>query len=615
MMKNKITAMTVIALPAILLASPAATLQAAESVKLDDQGGLELSITANRRPQSIDNTLASVTVITRQDIEKLQAQDIIDVLRLQRGINLSRNGGPGSQTSIFIRGAESDQALVLLNGVRVSSATTGAFDWSILSLEQVDRIEIVRGPRAALYGSDAIGGVIEITTRKTGKPYVKVTAGRYDTKKFSAGFADGDANTQVALNISSEKSDGFSATNEKAGAFVFNPDKDPYHKNSVSLAFSRQITQRSKAGVDLFQSNNKVDYDQGNSDAELQTIGAYLETDFSNRWSQKISLSHSNDDLVSRSAFGTSHFETLRNEFNWQNNVALSAATNLILGLNYREDQGKSADFNRTIDNTAVYANLNNKRGPLNLDALLRYDDHSKAGSKLTGQLAAGYDFSDSTTAFASYGTAFKAPNINELYYPGFFGSYAGNPDLKPETSKTFEVGFKSQINPNHRLEASVFQTKVKNMISFSGENNQAINTDKVDLEGLELGYTGQHNQLDWGLNLSLLKAEDDKTGERLIRRPKHKLSLNLGYALSSRTHLGLDATLVGSRKDNDFSTFPATRVNLDSYSILNLSLDHKLGKHVGVGVRVENVTNENYELAYGYNTPKRGAYLTLSYQ
>jgi len=616
-MKNNLSVAIKAAIPLILLSSQTQIATAKEAVKLDNDGGLELSITANRRSQSTDNTLASVSIITRKDIENIKAYDLVDVLRLQRGISISRTGGSGSTTSVFIRGSESDQVLVIMDGVRVSSATTGSFNWADLSLAQVERIEIVRGPRAALYGSDAIGGVIEITTRKDFKPYVSLGYGKYSTKQLSAGFAGDFDKNHVAINVSGEKSDGFSSTNEKAGQFTFNADKDPYEKKGISLSLSRQFNDRIKAGINVTKNENEADYDQGVTDSNLETISLFMDSDLSERWKHEVRASHTKNDSVSTSAFGKSPFKTLRNELNVQHHYKFSDATSIIVGGNYREDKGTSNDFDKKIDNQAIYSNINNKRGALNLDLSARYDKHSKAGSKTTGQIAAGYDLSSKTTAYASYGTAFKAPNINELYYPGFgaTNSYAGNLNLKPETSETFEVGIKTKISQNQRLEASIFKTDVKNLISFVGENNQAVNNDKVELKGLEIGYGANLGKLDLGLNVSLLRTKNVATGERLIRRPNSKVTLNLAYAINNRTRIGMDASIVSSRDDLNFNAFPAERVKLASYSLLNLSLNQKVTKRTSVGLRLENITDEDYELAYGFNTPKRSAYLTLSYQ
>jgi len=592
--------------------------QADDGVTIREDGGLELSITANRRTEAVNKTLASVSVINRKDIERLQAQDVIDVLRLQTGIDISRNGGAGSQSSVLLRGAESDQMLVLLDGVRVSSATIGSFDWSSLSVDQIERIEIVRGSRTALYGSDAIGGVIEIFTRKNLGSYASLTVGELATRRGSAGFSKSNGKSQISLNISAEKSDGFSASNEKAGAFVFDPDKDGHDKRSISAALSHQISDATNVGLNVFYSNNKVDFDQGDSDTDLQTIRTFMKMKVSDKWSQKFSLSSINNDLVSSSSFGVSKFDTTRNVLNWQNDLIFSKNTGLVLGLDYREDKGKTKDFDDKITNKAVYANLNNKRGALSFDVSGRYDDHSQAGGKFTGQVATAYDFSDTTLAYASYGTAFRAPSVNDLYYPGFFGSFAGNPNLKPETSKTVQLGLKSNHSLNassHRFEASIFRSKIEDMATFGGENNQLINTDKVTNKGIELSYKGKADTLDWGLGATIQRAEDTSNSERLVRRPNNKFTANLGLAVSSRTRLGLDALVSSSRQDNDFSEFPSKRTILGSYALLNLSAKHQLSKHLDLGLRIENLTDEDYQLAHGFNTPGRAAYLTLSFK
>lgn len=597
------------------ITTPFGFASAEDAVTLNEDGGLELSITANRRLQSINKTLAPVSVITREEIDGLQALDIIDVLRLQTGVDISRTGGAGSQTSVILRGAESDQVLVLVDGIRVSSVTTGSFDWSSISLDQIERIEVVRGSRTALYGSDAIGGIIQVFTRKNSTPYASVTLGKYGTKRASAGFSKGFNKTKVSLNVSAEESDGFSATNINAGEFSFNPDKDPYEKRSVTAAFSHQLTNSSKVGIDLLHSRNKADFDQGDSDTELQTLGAFLDIKVSERWSQKLKLSRTNSDLESASEFGISTFDTNRQTLNWQNDLKISDRTALILGLDYREDEGKSADYDEKIDNKAVYANITNQRGRLNLELSARYDKHSQAGNEVTGQIATGFELTPDTTLYASYGTAFKAPTINELFYPGFFGSFAGNPDLDPETSKTFELGIKSKVLNNQRLEANLFHTKVEDLISFSGVDNQAINNNEVTIKGLELGYSGNVSKFDWGLGATIQRAENDGTGESLIRRPNNKFTANLGYTPNAKTRLGLDASLVSSRIDNDFSSFPSERKKLDSYELVNLTIKQKLTKHTSLGLRVENILDDDYELANGFNTPGRGAFVTFSYR
>lgn len=620
-MKNKLFA-TAVATPAILFTSLLVTQTSmADTINVSDNGGLQLSITANRRAQAIDKTLASVTVITRKDIDKIQAQDVVDVLRLQRGIDISRNGGVASTTSVFMRGSGSEQVLVLLDGVRVSS-NSGAFDWSQVSLEAIERIEIVRGPRAALYGSDSIGGVIELTTRKNAKPYVSATVGSFGTQKLSAGLSGGTEKIQASVNVSTDKSDGFSSTNIKSADY--DPDDDAYQKNSVSLSLSNKFTENTKAGIELFHSNNKAKYDEGNfanditkNDASLENISTFIESKVSDSWSQKLRLSHSNDELDIVSIFGVFNYVSKGKELNWQNDLQLSETTSAIFGLNYRDKSGKTSNFNERIKNKAIYANINNKQGKLNVDLSARFDDNSQAGNKATGQFAIGYDVSNSTSVYGSYGTAFKAPTMNELFFPSFFGSSAGNPNLQPETSKTLEVGLKKQPFKNAHFEVSAFRTEVDDQISPNTASNMVINVDKATIKGLEIGFSGSYKVLDWGVDLTHLNTESTPSGERNLRMPNNKLALNIGYTINDKTRLGIDALLVSSRSDIAVApvTYVRSRVDLDGYGLLNLSLNHKLNKRMKVGLRLENVTDEDYELAHGYNTPKRSGYLTFSYK
>jgi len=604
---NKTSFALKLAIPLAIFSLQTQAVQAADGVELTDSG-LELTVTANRRIQAIDKTLASVTVITRKQIEETQTQDIVDLLRQQRGISVARSGGPGSQTSLFVRGAESDQVLVLLDGVRISSSTTG-FDWSQLPIDQIDRIEIVRGPRAALYGSDAIGGVVEITTRKNTSPYISATVGKYNTRKLSTGFSARNEKINVSMNLSSEKSDGFSSQN--VNGFGFEADDDAYEKTSVSFAVGAQLTAKHKVGIQLFQSTGFVEFDSvsaafpafsiidANSSTELRTIEASLNSIIAENWSQKISVSNTDNEFRG--------FSTKRDEVNWQNNITLSDNSSLLFGANYRDESGETSSVpTNSVTNKALYVNYNTNIAALNLDASLRHDDHSRAGSKMTGQAAIGYELTKNNNVFMSYGTGFRAPNINDLYYPDF-GSYAGNPDLKPETSKSFEVGIKSQISDNNRLEMSLFHTKVSGLINNSGVNNQAINIDKATLKGLELGYKGKFKKIDFGLDYTLLRTQNDETGKRLLRRPDRKVNLNLAYSVSNKTRLGMDASIVSSRSD-----FGA---ELDGFSVVNLSVNHKLTKRANIGLRLENVTDEEYEYASGFNTSGRGAYLTLSYK
>jgi len=614
-----------IALPVVLLSTQFSTVQANDAVSLNESGELEVTVTASRREQKTINTLAPVSVITRTQIENTQAQDVIDVLRMQNGIDIARNGGKGTTTSVFLRGANSSQVLVLLDGVRVSSATTGNLDWAGLPLTQVERIEIVRGPRAALYGSDAIGGIIQIFTRKKSGSYVSATLGKYGTSGLNLGFAEKGEKTNFALNIATENSDGFSATNERAGPFTFVPDADGYAKKSVNASLSHQITDSTKAGLGFLYSDNEAEFDEGDSDLELQTISAYVSSKISDKWTTKLSVSEARNETISASAFGTSTFDTKRTEINWQNDLTLSENTDFTVGLSHRDTDASITgftNFDGDITNSAVYANLLNRMGKVNLDLSGRYDDHSQAGGEFTGQVAAGYSITTTSNFYASYGTAFRAPNVNDLFNPGFpsfsdptIFEFGGNPDLDPEKSETFEVGYKTSVGRYSKMDFSVFRTNVDDQIVFQGPNRQLINLDETLLKGFEVSYSGNTDKFDWNLGATIQRAVNDKTKERLVRRPNNKFTVSVGAKVTPKTRLGLDALFSSSRVDNDFGSFPSVRTNLKSYSVINLSMNHKVSKNVDFGVRVENLGDAIYETAHGYNTPRRGAFFTFTYK
>ena len=614
-----------VALPVVLLSSQISVAQAEDAVSLNQSGELEVTVTANRREQQSRNTLAPISVITRDEIENIQAQDIVDVLRLQNGVDIARNGGAGNTTSVFLRGSNSKQVLVLIDGVRVSSATNGSFDWAGLPLDQVEKIEIVRGPRAALYGSDAIGGIIQVFTRKKSGSYVSATLGKYGTSGLNVGIAKNGEKTDFALNVATESSDGFSATNSRAGEFTFVPDLDGHSKKSINGSLSHQLNDKTKAGVNFFYSSNDAEFDEGDSDLEVQTLSAFVSSEISDKWKTKLTVSEARNETISASAFGVSTFDTKRTEINWQNDLTLSENSDFIVGLSHRETDAKItgfSNFDDDISNSAIYANVLNRIGKFNLDLSGRYDDHSQAGGEFTGQVATGYSFTPNTNAYISYGTAFRAPNINDLFNPGSpsfsdptIFQFAGNPDLEPETSKSFEVGLKTNIGQHSRLDFSVFRTKVADQIVFQGVNNQLINLDETLLKGVEISFAGNTEKYDWRLGTTIQRAIDNKTKERLVRRPNNKFTLEVGAKVTPKTRLGLDAVFSSNRIDNDFSSFPSSRTSLKSYSLVNLSLNHKISKSVNLGMRVENVGDAIYETAHGYNTPRRGAYFTFSYR
>lgn len=568
-------------------------------------------VTAQRLPTPADETLAAVTVITREDIEATNPQSISDLLRLQPGIDVVRSGGIGGNTSVFLRGSNSDHVLVLIDGVRAASSASGLFEWRQITPAQIERIEIVRGPRAALYGSDAVGGVIQIFTRQPQGMTASVTAGSRDTQRAEAGIGLGEA-TRLAVNTSFTRTDGISATN--SSNFSHDPDNDGYINRSVNARFTTPLWSDAVLRLSGWHANSDIEFDEGVQDSVNGTYSARLSDRPLAAWNYALTLGYNQDDIETKSAF-PSRIETQRTTLDWQNNLDLGARQSLTLGLFWRRDTGKNIDattsrliFNDSITNSAAYANWLGTFGRNDFELGVRYNQQSEFGGYPTGQLAWGHRFGAGYRMILSYGSAFKAPNLNELFHPGVGGFFAGNPDLEPERSHSAELAFRyQQPGGRRRVEANLFYTRIEGLIAFAGERSQAINIDKAQIPGLELQYADGIGRWRVDSSLTLQRPRNLTEDTRLLRRPDTKFSLVLARTLGQSGLIRGELLRIGERIDIGGET-------LGGYTLLNLSGQVHLTQTLSLEGRIENVTDKKYENAFGFNTLGRMFYLSLRY-
>ncbi len=571
-------------------------------------------VTANRSAETVDETLASVSVITRTDIENSQARSVMDLLSAQAGVDVTRNGGPGSATSIFLRGTNSNQTLVLIDGVRASSATTGGFAWQNLSPTDIERIEIVRGPRAAQYGADTIGGVIQIFTRKNRQLNVRVQGGSYNTKLAEVGFGGGNK-VRYSVNFTANDSDSFSSTNAKAG-YYYDPDNDGYKKRSFSGNVDVPVGEASQLSFKAWYSDNKNAFDKGISDAINATIDGRFVTQTSASWKQTFQAGLAQDDVETSSSY-PSRIKTDRLTAYWQNDLTLNPGNLLSLGLSGYQDKADNSNpstganvFNETTDNKALFAIWQGNFGKHDLNASARVDDYSSYGSHATGQIAWGMETTDKLRLTASYGTAFRTPTINELYYPNY-----GNQDLKPEDSDTLELGLRYRFSQHQNLKVSAYRTNLENLIEaveVAPFIYQAENIGKARIDGLELTY--DYTRTSWGLigNLTFMNPINKDTGEQLIRRAREKLNLQYLRFFSGGSTFGVEWEYASKRHDR--AGFPSKTVTLDAYNLFNLSSRIRMDRDLWFEMRVDNIFNAAYELVYGYNTPGASFYAGINY-
>jgi len=568
-------------------------------------------VTASREAEPAGVALANITVITREDIAAKQPRSVLDLLRGQAGVDVTRTGGLGSATSVFVRGAESDQVLVLVDGVRASSATAGTFAFQHLNPAQIERIEIVRGPRSTLYGSDAIGGVIQIFTRKLNGPNVVVEAGSYDTYRAQAGYGGGDR-VRYSVNGAYVDSDGFSASNPEAGRSVFDPDDDGYDEWSATANMDARLTQSARFSLNGWHSGGEIEYDIGKLDTQNDTVSLNLDFENLPAWRQSFGVGYARDDLENESPTFPSVSSTDRVMFNWQNHFRLSEAHQLTVGADYYRDDGEyidltdeSVSYDESIDDIGGYLNLRSTLGRNDLEFGLHYDEHSEFGGHTTGRVALGRQFTNSLRAFAGFGTAFKAPTLNELFFPNF-----GNPDLDPEESRSTELGLVFEpAGASYVFDASIFYTEIDDLIaSGPAPLFRARNFEEATIKGLELGYdVGLGTRWLASADLTLQDARNDTNDTDLLLRPDRKLLLS---ATRNFTNGGsLYTELLLSSKRIDFGG-----VELPGYGVLNMGLQYPLLESLFLDARVENLLDKEYELVAGYNTPGLSGYLGLRY-
>ncbi len=586
----------------ILAAAPAAPAFAIEA-NLQP----EVVVSASRVVRTLDTTLADVDVITRDDIDASATRDISDLLRLQAGIDIARTGGPGGQTSIFMRGTNNNHVLVLIDGVRVAALGTGVFTWETLPLDTIERIEIVRGPRASYWGSDAIGGVIQIFTRRLDGPRVSLGVGSHEDFGLNAGTGHRGERGGFSVQFGTRDYAGFPSQNENGFAYE---DKDHGLENRhLGVRGDVRLGTQTMA-ANLVRSEGTAEFAGGESDFTQQALALSLEGALGDRWRHRLVAGNAREDYATAAFF--QRFESRRDTLGWQHEFDVGRSHKLIAGIDHVHERGENRDtfaatpiYRESRDIFGVYAGWQAQSGALDGEIALRRDDNSTFGGAGTGSAAFGWRFSDAVRAWLSHGEGFRAPTLNEQYSPGFGGMFAGNPELDPERSHSSEIGITIEPRPGQRLAANVHSTRVRDLISFSGEAFQAENVARARITGAELGYDGESGP--WRLSATYTwqdpRNEDDDSV--LLRRPKQKSTALLERRFGDAFRFGAELVQAGRREDVGGQT-------LAGYTLLNLRGSWQPASAWRFVARIENVTDRDYQLAYGYNTPGRTGYLEL---
>jgi vitamin B12 transporter len=593
----------------------------------------ETVVTASRVATPVTDVIADVSIIDRVQIERSGAVGIADVLARLPGIEFARNGGPGATTGLYVRGAETRFMAVFIDGVRVDSQSTGGATWEAIPLSQIDRIEVVRGPVSAVYGSDAMGGAIQIFTRKGEAgfaPYAGVGIGTYGTRKWEAGFSGAQGGVDYALGLAREASSGFN-TRTLAG---YNTDDDGYTSESVSAQLGWQLNNAHRLEATALSSNNDSQYDASNKKPQstlddhslhmLQTKGLSWRARWNDQYSTKLSMTESRDQYETKSSNNSSSYLTMTRlkGYLWQNEFRIDAhllTAALERKVDYLENgltinPATAVVRDRFQDALAIGYGWREQKHSMQLNA--RHDQDSEFGAKDTGSAAYGYDLSAQWRASASVGTAFRVPTLFQR-----FGT-SGLASLQPETSQNKELGIR-YTEGSTSWGVITYLNQVSNLITFvnkqgSCPNNTPptkgatpgcyFNTAQAEYAGITISGRQRLGDINLYASLDVQALRDIVKGKFLPRRASHHANLG-GDTHWGAWNVGAELQLSGARYDDT-----ANLLVLPGYALANLHASTKLDKDWTLLARVDNLLDATYQLANGYATLGRSLYLGLKW-
>ncbi|GAD62926.1 TonB-dependent receptor domain-containing protein [Aquipseudomonas alcaligenes] len=586
----------------------------------------ETLISANRDVQQRDASSTASTVFTRADIERLQPASVSDLLRRVPGVQVTDNGA-GSLASLYIRGTKSAQSLLLVDGMRIASASSGDSNLQFLNVDQIERVEVLRGPRSAVYGADAIGGVVQIFTRRSAgeglQPFVRMGYGSNASWRRSAGISGGDAQTRFSLAGSLDETDGIDRTGP---SYDSDQDHDAYRNKAFSLSLSHSFSDSLEAGVNVLDQRGRTEFDnpfgrfdmttfesvgqEPYSDFTLSSVSSYLDAQVNDLWSSRLEVGHSEnrEESLDKLSDERGVFNTYRDSVNWLNTLALSDSHSLLLGGEWYEDQlnSNTAFAEQQRWNQAAFVQHRYESEHFSTELGVRHDKNEQFGSENTWSGALTLPLNAANDLVLSYSEGFRAPTFNDLYYPDY-----SNPDLKPEHSKSYELQWRSQLAERTRLEASLYRTDIEDAIA-SDQDFIPQNIAEARIHGFEanlqqelFGWQGQ-------LGIAFVDPRDRDSGHTLNRRARRTLSLDLDRAFGAFA-VGATWQLASSSYDD-----PDNQHELGGYGLLGLRGSWQATGELKLEAKIDNLLDKDYQRAlyehegerYGYRQEGRTALL-----
>lgn len=592
-----------------------------DATALDD-----VVVTASRTPQARDAALAAVTVITRAEIERRAPVSLPELLRGMPGVSIASNGGPGKVASTFLRGTDSDHALVLVDGVRIGSATSGGAAFQDIPVEQIERIEIVRGPFSSLYGADALGGVIHIFTRRPHGAFdanFNAGVGNYGTQRFGAGIGGrGETSDErggwYQVHAAYENTDGYDSYRDNPDNpfddFDLNPDRDGYRNRSLSLGAGHRFNRAWDVEARAFRAEGNNEYDgfYDESDVVQQVAGARVRYAPTEKTTLSLNLGR-NDDTSDNFLRGEpmGFFESHRTTGSLQGDFTLGEGV-WTVGYDWRRDEVESDtpfDVEERITR-GLFGQWQQRFGAHSLQVGARRDDDTQFGGKTTGSARWGWDFTEALRLTASYGTAYRSPTFNDLYYPFF-----GNADLEPESSRSAEIGLRG-MHAWGEWTVNAFDTHIDDLISYDPTPTpdrpfgQPGNIEEARIRGTEATIETTAFGWTWQGNVTVLDPRNTSAGSDALlpRRSRTNARLDVDRSFG-RFSVGASIAGTGKRYDD-----PANTLRLPGYATTDLRVGYTFADAWTLQVNANNVFDKTYETAMFYPQPGRNWFVSLRY-
>jgi len=574
----------------------------------------DVVISANRQVQARNDSSAANTVFTRDDIDRLQPTSLTDLLSRVPGVQIAPTGGRGSLPGVYIRGTKSAQSLVLVDGQRIANTTSGDSGLQYLNVDQIERVEVLRGSRSVIYGSDAIGGVIQVFTRRNAErglqPRLKLGLGSNQTWERSLGLSGGNAHTRFNLGASLDETAGINSTHQ---SFPSDGDHDAYRNQSLSLNLSHAFNDALEVGFNLLDNRGKSEYDNSfgryvattgqtvgqkpYTDYTVSSAAGYVDATLNEHWQSRLELGHSENRDTKRDTLSDdfSVFNTYRDSVNWQNDLTLDERNSLILGGDWYEDRfhGSTTFTENSRWNRAAFVQHRFHGDGFSTELGLRRDQNQQFGGQNSWSGTLTLPVNADNDVLVSYSEGFRAPTFNDLYYPD---TRYSNPNLQPETSKSYELQWRSQLSDSTRLEASLYRTDLSDAIILDS-TSKPQNVASARINGFEAALKQELFGWQGNLGVSIIDPRDRDTGHTLARRARRTVNLDLDRQFD-KLGLGASWQAISSSYDDEDNLN-----RLGGYALLRLRSSWVVNHEVSVSLKVDNLLDRQYARArYSYN-------------